>query len=330
MAKAATKPAPKPVVKNGVGFDASGKLTGPVKTRAASTGGIKAPSDPKPAPRPPGVSSTVPPGTAYVARPHSTKDRYNSGLAAGVGVAYDVTGQPIGFVQSSVKEGIAVRYVDGKPAGFNYASPDGKLMGELDPNNDGIIDPPTPAAAPPVAAPAAGAPTPPAAGAPAPGAPAPAPIPAAIDPRDSEYFTGVAKLQAENLMARSGIEQAGTYDQTDTDQALMRYQRDNQEANAAAGYGANRQGLLYSGELGKRRGLIDRSTFEQSTGVSTDFDRRAAARRAQLAGIGTVAEDATSPTGFTGTGSAGISLRELIQGAVQRRRSQNTTTEVPV
>lgn len=68
------------------------------------------------------------------------------------------------------------------------------------------------------------------------------------------------------------------YDQTDTDSALIRYQRDNQEANVAAGYGANKQGLLYSGELGKRRGLVDRATLEQSTAASTGLGRRAAAR----------------------------------------------------
>lgn len=318
MAKPTRRPAPRPVVKNGVGFDASGKMTG-VAT-AASTGGIKAPSAPKPTPHPAGVSSTVPPGTAYVTRPHSPTGKYGGGLAAGVAVAYDVTGRPIGFVQSSVKEGVAVTYVDGKPTGFNYAGADGKLLGDMDPNKDGIIDPPSKDAAPPV--------TPP----PEPGA-APAPAPndgPAPDPRDSEYFTGVAKLQAENEASRAGIEQTGVYDQTDTNHALARYQRDNAESNFAAGYGANKQGLLYSGELGKRHGLIDRASLEQSTAATTDFGRRSAARTAALAGLGTVTADPTSPTGFTGTGNAGLSLQDLIHGAVARRRAQNTTTEVPV
>lgn len=319
--KPTPRPAPKPVVKGGVTFSASGKMT--------SAGGLKAPSAPKPPARnptgvgtaPKGVSSTPPPGTAYVSRPTSTSDSHNSGLAPGVAVAYDASGKPIGFVQSAINQGVAVTYVDGKPTGFQYAAPDGRLLGSMDADGDGFVDPRPSADAAPAAAPSDGG---------APAAPAAPDYGPAPDPRDSEYFTGVARLQAQNAADRASIEQTGVYDQTDTDQALARYRRDNQEANFAAGYGANKQGLLYSGELGKRRGLIDRSTLEQSTAASSDLGRRSAARTAALTGMGTIIADPTSPTGFTGTGGAGLSLQDLINGAVARRRAQNTQTEVPV
>jgi len=122
------------------------------------TGGTRGPSN-KPPPKKPaasnaGVPATVPPGTAYVTRPPSTRDSHNSGLNAGIGVAYDANGQVLGFVQTWVKEGVAVQYVDGKPTGdFNYVLPDGKLGASLDPNRDGVVDPPPVAPTAPAAPP---------------------------------------------------------------------------------------------------------------------------------------------------------------------------------
>jgi len=119
------------------------------------TGGFKAPADkPKPPARNAGISATVPPGTAYVARPPSPKDSKNSGLNAGIGVAYNAAGQALGFVQTSVKEGVAVQYADGKPTGeFNYVLPGGGLGASLDANRDGVVDPPPAAPAAPAAPP---------------------------------------------------------------------------------------------------------------------------------------------------------------------------------
>ena len=117
------------------------------------TGGFRAPADkPKPPARNAGISATVPPGTAYVTRPPSTKDSRNSGLNAGIGVAYNAAGQPLGFVQTSVREGVAVQYADGKPTGdFNYVLPGGGLGASLDANRDGVVDPPPAAPAAPAA-----------------------------------------------------------------------------------------------------------------------------------------------------------------------------------
>lgn len=119
------------------------------------TGGFRAPADkPKPPARNAGISATVPPGTAYVTRPPSTKNSRNSGLNAGIGVAYNAAGQALGFVQTSVKEGVAVQYADGKPTGdFNYVLPGGGLGASLDANRDGVVDPPPAAPAAPAAPP---------------------------------------------------------------------------------------------------------------------------------------------------------------------------------
>lgn len=240
-----------------------------------------------------GVTSNNPPGTAYVMG--------SSNLGYGVGVAYDASGKPIGFVRANLEDGARVDY-----------NAEGAAVGVY-PKGTGQPKPPED--------PGAGTPED-TGGAPAPQGPPPSPY-------DSDFMGQVAKAMAENQQARREYEQQGEYDQQDLDQFLSRAKRAEGEALNQAGYNANKQGLLYSGQLGKRQGLIQRSTAEDIGDQQTSFDRRAAARRAALNNMGEFKADASNPMGYTATGNAAFQLGDLARAAVSRRRALNAGVEVP-
>lgn len=151
---------------------------------------------------------------------------------------------------------------------------------------------------------------------------------AAPSPYDSDFMAQVAKAMAENQQARRDLEQQNEYDQQDLAQSLARARRDESEALTQADYGANKAGLLYSGTLGKRRGLIQRTAADTTADQQTAFDRRAAARRAALTNMGEFQADSSSPTGYTASGNAGFTLGDLARAAVARRRAMNAGVEV--
>lgn len=175
---------------------------------------------------------------------------------------------------------------------------------------------------------AAPAPAPAPAAAEAPAAPAP---PAAPDWRnDPTYTRSVADLMRRNQEARAGIEQEGQYDQQDYDRMAAQMKRALVEDLEGADYGANQQGLLYSGTLGKRRGLLERDSSERQADARTAFDRRVAARKAALEQMGTLIADPNSPSGFVGTGDAGSDLADLVDAAIGRRILANDDIPAPV
>lgn len=173
------------------------------------------------------------------------------------------------------------------------------------------------------------APADPGAGTPIPDNQPPTPS-ATPSPYDSDFMAQVAKAMAENQQARRDLEQQNEYDQQDLAQSLARARRDEGEALTQADYGANKAGLLYSGTLGRRRGLIQRTAADTTADQQTAFDRRAAARRAALTNMGEFRADSSSPTGYTASGNAGFTLGDLARAAVARRRAMNAGVEVNV
>ena len=95
------------------------------------------------------------------------------------------------------------------------------------------------------------------------------------------------------------------------------------EDEQAAKRDANRQGLFYSGQLGKAQGQVRTNAMEQQTAAQSAFNRAQAARLAQLDAIGTLVEDPNSPTGYAGTGGAASTLWGYYGDAVQRRIDAN-------
>ena len=89
----------------------------------------------------------------------------------------------------------------------------------------------------------------------------------------------------------------------------------------AQNYGANREGLFYSGQLGKRRGVVEKGYSQQQADAQTAYDRAAQARAQALQQLGGITADASNPLGYTATGQAGLDLADLYNGAVARRQA---------
>lgn len=179
---------------------------------------------------------------------------------------------------------------------------------------------------PPGAAPAPAPPAPPAAAADS--APAAGPAVAAgppPDPRDAQYGAGAARLLYDNRQQRDELGLQGTQDQQDFDTMLKRMAESRTQDLLGQDHQANRDGLFYSGQLGKRRGAVEQDYGNRQFDNQTAFDRRVAARAKALQDIGQVSADEASPLGFSGTGRAGLDLTDLYNGAVQRRLQRDQT-----
>jgi hypothetical protein len=91
----------------------------------------------------------------------------------------------------------------------------------------------------------------------------------------------------------------------------------------AQNYAANKQGLFYSGQLGKRRDTVDKGYTQQQTDAQTAYDRANAARQTALDRLGEFTADPNSPTGYSGTGQAGLDLTDLLSQAVGRQAARD-------
>lgn len=111
------------------------------------------------------------------------------------------------------------------------------------------------------------------------GTPAASAKPSAPDPRDATYWAQRAKLLSQNTQDLAGLEQAQAYQDTDFAEAMRRraLQRDTDQQQIKQG--ANHEGLLFSGQLGKRQGDYD-VQYAQQTGDAQQAYERAKAERA--------------------------------------------------
>lgn len=127
------------------------------------------------------------------------------------------------------------------------------------------VAPPRPTAPAAPAAPAAGA-TPPAA-------------PAQIIP-DAQYLAGLAQKQFERTTAINALNSQTDDDKTTTAEAIRRLLQRVPDERRQISEGANRQGLFYSGQLGKRLGDYQAEVTRQEGDFTGDLGRREAAREA--------------------------------------------------
>jgi hypothetical protein len=152
---------------------------------------------------------------------------------------------------------------------------------------------------------------------------APVPPPAPPSPIDSTFTGGVAQLLAANKAARDQLTAQGTQDDADLAQTLQRMGAARATDLTQANTGANDEGLFNSGQLGMRRGNIEHDYSDRTADAQGAVDTRAKARAAALADMGEYTADPNSPTGYTGTGRAGLDLNDLLNQAVQRRLTAN-------
>jgi hypothetical protein len=121
-------------------------------------------------------------------------------------------------------------------------------------------------------------------------APKPAPKPAAASPYapDAEYFTTVAQQRFKRNQQLNQLTEQGAYDRTDFQEGLRRLHEQQPKDLQTVRENAARQGLFYSGQLGKQEGDVNTDYARRQSDSQLSFDRReaarAAARRALLAG----------------------------------------------
>lgn len=151
--------------------------------------------------------------------------------------------------------------------------------------------------------------------------PAAAPAAPAPSPLDATYGSGVARLLFNNTNQRNQLNTQGGQATEDFNTMLARMADNRAKDLLAQNYQANNEGLLYSGQLGKRRGDVEKGYSQQQSDAQTAYDRAATARTQALQALGTVSADPSNPLGYTGTGQAGLDLSDLYNGAVARRQA---------
>jgi hypothetical protein len=174
--------------------------------------------------------------------------------------------------------------------------------------------------APGVAAPGGGAPA------------APAAPPAVPSPLDSQYGSDVAGILFGNKNQRDDLSRQRSQGTEDFNTMLSRMADARAKDLQAQNYQANREGLFYSGQLGKRRDETSKGYDQQQQDAQTSYDRQQTALQQALDRLGTVSVDASSPLGYSGTGQAGLDLTNAYSGAIGRRSvlDQSYTPPAPV
>ena len=123
-------------------------------------------------------------------------------------------------------------------------------------------------------------------------APGPAPGPAAAgapDPRDANYWAQLAKLTFQRDQQTAQLNQQQAYADTDFAEALRRRLEQSGKERTGITQGANREGLIESGQLGSRLGdqrvAHDRAVGDARTSHERETAARTAARDALAAGF---------------------------------------------
>lgn len=102
---------------------------------------------------------------------------------------------------------------------------------------------------------------------------------------DAQYFAERAQREFQASQQRDELDRQGAYDRTDFAEALRRMALKQPEDEQATREAANRQGLLFSGVLGKDLGTVRTGYERQRSDAQLDFDRREAARSAARAAL---------------------------------------------
>lgn len=130
-------------------------------------------------------------------------------------------------------------------------------------------------------------PTPAVPGVPKPPAPAQAPIPAGpagVTP-DAEYLADQARRSFERKQAADRIKTEQQQDVTDTQEAIRRLLARGDDDRRGITEGANKQGLFYSGHLGKSLDDYQAGVMREQSDLNLEAQRRADARSAAVTAL---------------------------------------------
>lgn len=157
-------------------------------------------------------------------------------------------------------------------------------------------------------------------GAAVPGVPAAAPARATPNPTaDPEYTQGIGALLQDIATQRAALGLDASRDHQDLATTLQRMGLAQKNDLGDADKNANRQGLLYSGILDKRRADVTRDYGEREGDARLAGQRRDEDRQAAQDALGEIVPDATSPLGYRATGQAGQHLLELYRSVLARQ-----------
>lgn len=112
----------------------------------------------------------------------------------------------------------------------------------------------------------------------------PAPKPAEFAP-DSQYLADAAQRAFERQQKITQLNTESRIDTTDFNEALRRMTESRAGVEQQTRQTANKQGLFYSGQLGKRLGDVATDFTRRQSDAQLQYDRREAARRAAIAAI---------------------------------------------
>jgi hypothetical protein len=147
--------------------------------------------------------------------------------------------------------------------------------------------------------------------------------------RDSIFSHHLADLLAQVQRQREGIAHDDASDQQSYGENLAHLAKQRAETLNNIKTTANRQGLFYSGILGKRQGDANGEYDYTNAQNAHALSDRQYARQAQLQQIGNLSADSTSPYGYTGTGQAGSDLYGALSDAATRRVATGSPGVVP-
>lgn len=111
--------------------------------------------------------------------------------------------------------------------------------------------------------------------------PPPAAVPPAPDPRDSTYWTQLAKLNFQRTNQLNSLQQSQGYEDIDYAEALRRRLEGAEGDRQGIKEQANREGLFFSGQLGKRQGAYETGLARQNADAQQSYERSSAARASQ-------------------------------------------------
>ena len=166
----------------------------------------------------------------------------------------------------------------------------------------------------------------------APGAvvPTPPPAPVTAPPvEDDEYALNVGNLIRDITTSRANLKAAGEQDKSDVQKLIEQLIQQRDERLQDTTLDSNREGLLYSTTLSKRRGAVEKDATERQLEQQEFLRRRDAEREAQLADIGEIIADQNTPGGYRATGRAAGSLGQFLLDAIARRDARNAELAPP-
>lgn len=106
---------------------------------------------------------------------------------------------------------------------------------------------------------------------------------------DAQYLAQAGQAQFERQTRLNELSAEGEAQRTATQEAIRRMMEDAPDQRREVSQAANKQGLFYSGQLGKRLGDLETQLSRQRADVQSQFDAgqraREAARTAILAGV---------------------------------------------